>query len=91
KSKFIDLTDGFKSVELNDLKLLCRQEKLYINEIDKAITLFKYGIKENPWDELDGSKLINAEEFITSRLKGQKQAVIQSLDIIKRAVSGMSG
>ncbi|RUR36874.1 AAA family ATPase [Clostridium perfringens] len=91
KSKFIDLTDGFKSVELNDLKLLCRQENLYINEIDKAVTLFKYGIKENPWDELDGSKLINAEEFITSRLKGQKQAVIQSLDIIKRAVSGMSG
>lgn len=91
KGKFVDLTEGFKAIELNDLRLLCRQEKLYINEIDKAITLFKYGIKENPWNDLDESKLINAEKFITSRLKGQKQAVIQSLDIIKRAVSGMSG
>lgn len=91
KNKFIDLTDGFKVTELNDLRLLCIQEKIRINDIDKAITLFKHGIKENPWDELDENKLINAEEFITNRLKGQTQAVVQSLDIIKRAVSGMSG
>lgn len=91
KTKFVDLTDGFKATELNDLKLLCRQEGIYINEIDKAISLFKYGIKENPWDDLDESKLINAKEFITNRLKGQQQAVVQSLDIIKRAISGMSG
>lgn len=91
KTKFVDLTDGFKSIELNELKLLCKQEKIHINEIEKGITLFKYGISENPWDDIDVNKLVNAEAFVSERVKGQKQGIIQSLDIIKRAVSGMSG
>lgn len=91
KNKFVDLTDGYKNIELNELRILCKQEKIYLNNIDKAVTLYKYGIRENPWNDIGEEKLRSSESFIRNRVKGQTQAVTQTLDIIKRAVSGMSG
>jgi ATP-dependent Clp protease ATP-binding subunit ClpA len=91
KQQFVDITEGFTNIELNGLKILCRQENIPINRIGEAVTLYKYGIKENPWQEMSGEKLKNAEAFITSRVKGQRPAITQALDIIKRAVSGLSG
>ena len=67
------------------------QEKITIDKADKAITLFKYGIKENPWSNIGEEKLKKSEEFIKARVKGQQVAINQTLDIIKRATSGMSG
>ncbi|MBM7865649.1 AAA domain-containing protein [Heliobacterium gestii] len=91
KERFIDLTEGMKNLELNGLKLLCRQEGIPVSRIQDAISLYKYGLKENPWDELSREKLCDAEGFICRRVKGQDYAVQQTLDIIKRAVGGLSG
>jgi len=89
--RFQDYTEGFSNIELNGLKTLCRQENIPLDRIQDAISLFKYGIKENPWHDLNRQKLMDAEAYITKRVKGQHAAVQQTLDIIKRAVSGMSG
>ena len=92
KEKFVDLTEGFKNIELNGLKVLCRQESIPLSKIQEAINLYKYGIKENPWDdESIKDKLDRAEEEIRKRVKGQGPAIVQTLDIIKRAGSGLSG
>lgn len=91
KETFVDLTDGMKNIELTGLRRLCTEADIPINQISDAITLFKYGIKDNPWSDIDEDKLSHAKEYIESRLKGQNEAVTQTLDIIKRAVSGMSG
>ena len=91
KELFVELTDGFKNLELNALKLLCKKQQIKIENIKDAIHLYKYGIKENPWLELPEEVFENAEEAIRKRVKGQDRAVIQTLDIIKRAASGMAG
>lgn len=91
KEKFIDLTEGLSNLELKFLRTLMLQEKITIDKVDRAITVFKYGIKENPWSNIGEEKLKNSEEFIKSRVKGQQVAINQTLDIIKRATSGMSG
>lgn len=91
KETFVTLTEGFQNVELNALKIMCRNERIDINNISDAINLYKYGIKENPWNDIPVEKIAEAEEFIQARIKGQDHAVIQVLDIIKRAVSDMSG
>jgi len=91
KDDFVAHTDGFQNVELNALKILCRNENLDIKNITDAINLYKYGIKDNPWNDIPQEKIANAEEFIKARIKGQDHAVTQVLDIIKRAVSDMSG
>lgn len=92
KEQFVDLTDGMKNLELNGLRVLCKQEGIPINKVKDAISLYKYGIKENPWDESGvKNKMAHAESLIRARVKGQDKAVTQTLDIIKRAVNGMSG
>ncbi|MFA5524870.1 MAG: AAA family ATPase [Tissierellales bacterium] len=91
KEKFVNLTDGFKNIELNGLKTLCRQENIPFNKISEAITLFKYGIKKNPWDSISDEKLREIEQSIKKRVKGQESGITQTIDIVKRAVSGMSG
>lgn len=91
KNKFVDLTDGFKNIDLHGLRVLCKQKQIPLTKIQDAVNLFKYGIKENPWDNLDEDKLINAEKEIKRRVKGQEPCIIQTVDIIKRAATGLSG
>ena len=91
KDTFVNLTDGFQNVELNALKILCKNENLSVKNISDAINLYKYGIKDNPWNDIPVEKIAGAEDYIKSRIKGQDHAVIQVLDVVKRAVSDMSG
>jgi len=57
-----------------------------------VIDLYKYGIRDNPWNDPDlTDKLKRAETDFEKRVKGQKPAIVKSLDIVKRAVTGMSG
>lgn len=91
KERFVDLSEGFKNIELNGLKTLCRQESIPINKIDEAVTLFKYGIRKNPWDSISDERLRDIEQSIKKRVKGQENCIIQTIDIVKRAVNGMSG
>ena len=53
--------------------------------------MYKYGIKDNPWNDIPREKFENAESYIKSRVKGQNAAVVQTLDVIKRAASNMAG
>ena len=91
KEQFIDLTDGFKNLEMNALKILFKKENYGINQIKDAINMFKYGLKDNPWNDIPASKLENAEEIIRKRVKGQNHAITQVLDVVKRAASDMAG
>lgn len=91
KEDFIGLTDGFKNLELNALKLLCKKQNIAIENIKDAIHLYKYGIKDNPWAELPPEIFEDAEQVIRKRVKGQDRAVSQVLDIIKRAATNMAG
>ena len=56
-----------------------------------VIDLYKYGVRENPWRSLDIEKLRGAEEYFRSRVKGQDAAIVRTLDVVKRAVTGLSG
>lgn len=91
KENFVELTDGFKNLELNALKLLCKKQQISIENVKDAIHLYKYGIKDNPWSELPVDVLDDAESIIRKRVKGQDRAVTQVLDIIKRAATNMAG
>lgn len=88
---FVALTEGFQNVEINSLKALCRNENIDIRKISDAINLYKYGIKDNPWNDIPQEKIDSAEEYIKTRIKGQDHAVTQVLDVIKRAVNNLSG
>lgn len=91
QDRFVALTEGFSFTELNGLRRLCKNERIHIKDMCAVIDLYKYGIKDNPWNKLSISELKTAEEDFRKRVKGQDYAIVKTLDIIKRAVTGMSG
>ncbi len=91
QDRFIALTEGFSFTELIGLKKLCKNERIRMNKMCDVIDLYKYGIKENPWNKLNTEELKNADEDFKKRVKGQDAAITKTLDVVKRAVTGMSG
>lgn len=91
QDKFIGLTEGFSFTEINGLRRLCKNEKTRIRQMSSVIDLYRYGIKDNPWDNLDVVELKTAKEDFQMRVKGQDFAIVKTLDVVKRAVTGMAG
>lgn len=91
QDRFVGLTEGFSFTEINGLRRLCKNERTRIRQMSTVIDLYRYGIKENPWDTLDVAELKTAKEDFQKRVKGQDFAIVKTLDVIKRAVTGMAG
>lgn len=86
---FIDMTTGMKILDIAGIFDLKRAEGASFKQISEIVSLYKYGIKENPWDDIEKRNL--TIEKLTERVKGQDTAVEKSLAVIKRAQTGMSG
>ena len=90
QKRFVAMTEGFTFTELNGLRRLCKQQRLRINDMCDVIDLYKFGIKDNPWKNLDYKQFGNAYEDFEKRVKGQRFALTKTLDVVKRAITGMS-
>lgn len=91
QDRFIALTEGFSFTEINGLRRLCKNEHIRIKDMSDVIDLYKYGIKENPWKKLNLREIKVAHSRFENRVKGQEYAITKTLDVIKRAVTGMAG
>ena len=91
QDKFVGLTEGFSFTELNGLRRLSKNQRIHIKNMCDVIDLYKFGIKENPWNSLKYDEMKNAYEDFHRRVKGQDVALTKTLDVIKRAMTGMSG
>ncbi len=87
--QFIDMTEGMKILDLRGIREFKRLGEITSGQLNDVISLYKYGIKENPWDDIEREKLENNK--IKDRIKGQDVAVEKSISIIKRAKTGFSG
>jgi len=90
QNRFIGMTEGFTFTELNGLRRLCKLQQIRINDMCDVIDLYKFGIKDNPWKNLDYKQFGNAYEEFEKRVKGQRFALTKTLDVVKRAITGMS-
>lgn len=86
---FADITDGMKVLDLRGIRELKKLQNMDYSHLNDVVALYKYGIKENPWDEIEREKLENNR--IKERVKGQDIAVDKSIAVIKRAKTGFSG
>lgn len=91
RERFTGLTEGLSFTELEEMRLLCKQEETPIRDLCKTVDLYKYGIKENPWSTLSMESLKTAKQDFEKRIKGQDAALERTLDVVKRAVTGMNG
>lgn len=86
---FPDLTENFTNRELENLITISKQERLHINKMKEIIDLYKYGIRENPWEKIDPAKIENAELELRKRVLGQDKAITKAVEIIRRSNLGL--
>ncbi len=92
KRKFIELTSDFRNIDLELLLKLMGKENIPLEQVGKAVDSYRYGIKENPWVSAEMvSKLGDLKSILGERVKGQEPATRQVVDVITRAVYGLSG
>ena len=91
QEKFLGMTEGMTFAELDAIRRLAKRECVSIRELCSMVDLYKYGIKENPWSTLSMASLKTAKEDFQKRIKGQDAALERTLDVVKRAVTGMNG
>lgn len=88
--KFPNLSDDFSNRDLENLVSISKQENIGLQQIDKIIDLFKYGVKENFWEDLSREKLENVEVLLRKRVKGQEHAISKAAEIVRRAKLGLN-
>ncbi len=91
REKFVGVTDGMTFTELDALRRMSRAQCGAIRELCGIVDLYKYGIHENPWEKLSMESLQTAKSDFQKRIKGQDAALERTLDVIKRAVTGLNG
>ena len=91
QDRFVGLTEGLTFTELEEMRLLCKSEETRIRDLCTVVDLYKYGIRENPWSSLSVQSLKTAKQDFEKRIKGQDAALERTLDVVKRAVTGMNG
>jgi hypothetical protein len=86
---FVEGTEGLLVLDLNAIATLARVEGVPLPKIADAVRRYKVGVTEDPWLRIDYDKIRSAETFVGRRVKGQAQAVVHMLDIVKRAMTGV--
>jgi len=89
ESDFVDQTEALLLADLQAISQLGRSENLAFDRISDAVRRYKVGVTDDPWRKIDREKIRNAQDYITARVKGQSNAVMHALDIIKRAITGI--
>ena len=91
KNVFIDLTENMKLLELGELRRLYDKSNILLEDIADVVAIYKYGFKENKWAQIKEKLNFDIRKSIEKRIKGQDQAIEKIVQVIKRAIVGLSG
>ena len=90
-SVFASLTSGLTVRAMMQIRTLARGQDLPFAQISDVIRSFRVGITDNPWRQTYlYDRIRSGDQEITKSVKGQAQAVQQTLDILKRSVTGLT-
>ena len=88
---FASLTSGLTVRAMMQIRTLARNQSLPLAQIGDAVRSFRVGITDNPWRQTFlYDRIRSGDREITRSVKGQARAVQQTLDILKRSVTGLT-
>ena len=90
KINLIDGMDYFTTKEIFQLAKLSRTIDDFIT-VAKLLSLYKYGKKDSPWEQLEAKKVRQINEILGKRVKGQDAAIKKVREVVIRAKTGLSG
>jgi len=90
--RLAEQTQGMTLRAMMAIARLAARMRTPIGEIDEAVRCYRVGVHDNPWRAGHlRSRMQNAAPNISARVKGQREAIQRSVDILVRAVLGLSG
>lgn len=89
--EFVAETEGLQLQELRQILRLAHRKGIQPDDISLAFRLYKYGVLDNPWENLENDILVHIEAKLEERVKGQDEALRKVKAVITRAVKGLSG
>ena len=89
---FAELTDGFHTLELEALRHTSHREKLPLSqkELIKLVDFYKFGQKEEPFEQINAEKISQAREQLTRSVLGQNHAIEAVTNMLTNAKVGIS-
>lgn len=89
--QFVAETEGLQLQELRQILQLAHRKDIKPQDINLAFRLYKYGVLDNPWENLENDILVHIESKLEERVKGQDEAIEKVKKVVTRAVKGLSG
>lgn len=89
-NEIVTQTDGLTIRDIYNLARLSRQEQQVFN-INNLVSLYKFGKRQSPWEQLNHQKLETIKETLGYRVKGQEHAIEAVYKVLIRAYTGLSG
>ena len=89
--QFVAETEGLQLQELRQILQLAYRKDIKPQDINLAFRLYKYGVLDDPWENLENDILVHIESKLEERVKGQDEAIGKVKTVVTRAVKGLSG
>jgi len=87
--EYVDMLDDFTNREIIQMAKLSRKEDKMT--FDKLFYLFKYGEKDNPWENLDYDRVKSIKSILAEKVVGQDEAIDIIEKVVVKAYMGMTG
>ncbi len=90
--EFADLTEGFRAMDLDALRATSWRERipLRVKEVWRLVDFFKFGLRDDPWEQLSPEKVRSAREQLSRTVIGQPRAVESVTTMLTSARVGLS-
>lgn len=88
---FVAETEGMRLQEIKQILQLACKKNIAPENINLAFRLYKYGVSDDPWENLENDILVHLESKLKERVKGQDEAISKVKTVVTRAVKGLSG
>ncbi|MFC5754524.1 AAA family ATPase [Actinomadura rugatobispora] len=89
---FAEQADGLTLQSMIEVTRLAKERNVDLADLPDAVRTYKLGVLDNPWSRGHlRRRVLEGERKVPERVIGQPQAVTKTLDILKRAVLGLSG
>ncbi|GEM_PF-1299334 len=89
-SLLVKKTHNLQANEIISLISLVRREILSVSDLTEAVVQYSSGIAENFWKKIDQKSIVNAPDFLASRVFGQKYAIKRVCNLLNQAYLGLS-
>lgn len=90
--EFADLTEGFQAMDLEALRHTSWREEIPVvsREVWRLIDFFKFGVRQDPWEQLKPDKVRTAKVELSRSVIGQPAAVNAVTTMLTAARVGLS-